>query len=68
MKDSTVNKIMSGKTDKVSHWADVLWSRKSHETLFTIIFKNRYVFYSLSSQTDRQNIYRIVAYVWEKCS
>ena len=31
-------------------------------------FKNRYVFYSLTSQTDRQNIYRIVAYICEECS
>ena len=37
---------------------------KNHETLLTIILKKkRYVFYSLNSQTDRQNIYRIVAYI-----
>ena len=41
---------------------------KNYETLFPWFFKYRYFFYSLTTQTDRQNIYRIVAYIWEECS
>ncbi len=48
MKDNTENKkIIKGKTDKVSYWADVYWSKlrneekhfiKYHKTLFTLTF------------------------------
>ena len=37
---------------------------KSTNLIFTIFFKNRYVFDSITVKTDRQNVYRIDAYIW----
>ena len=47
--------------DKVSYWED-----NDHKKLWNVEYfikkiTKLYVFYSLTSQTDRQNIYRIVA-------
>ena len=54
MKDNTVNK-RSEVEKRINCVIEQMFS--DH--------KNCYVFYSLTSQTD--NIYRIVAYIWEEC-
>ena len=78
MKDNTVDKkILSGKTPKwiiVQMFSDHKKQRneekhfiKSHKTLFTMIFKKTLCLLLQNRQTDRQNIHRIVAYIWEEC-
>ena len=40
---------------------------ETYETLSTIIFKKPFCLILHNHQTDRQNIYSIVAYIWEEC-
>ena len=69
MKDNTVNT----KAEKRAKWViEQMFSdhkKPRHITNTHILkFKKKYyVFYSLTSQTDRQNIYWIVTYIWEEC-
>ncbi len=42
--------------------------KKSQNLIYYIFLKKHYVFYGITSQTDRQNIYRIFAYICEEFS